>query len=125
MNARVRIDTGDGSGVRLVRAVDQLGERLHLRRDARDGRHTHDVHSQPTRLERVEVLLAVLLVVDHHEVGCHRRDLLDVRVLRASDLGQLGMFAEARHRDGHDVPREQGLGDGRDEADDPHCADPP
>ena len=59
----------------------------------------HDVHLEAGGFERLEVLFAVLLVVHHHEVRRERHDLVDVGILRAADVRQLGVLAEARDRD--------------------------
>ena len=70
--------------------------------------------------QRVGILQPVLLAVHDHDVRCDRHDRSDVGIFRPADMGQIGLLAEAGA--GHDVgaPREQGLGDGRDEANDSH-----
>ena len=126
MKARVWIDTGDGSGSgSYVRSTEQ-GERLHLRRDVRNGRRRGTTCTRSPRASSASTSsLRFSSSLTTTRSGAIVAICVDVRVLRASDVGQLGMFAEARHRDRRDVPREQGLSDGRDEADDAHCDDNP
>ena len=51
-------------------------------------------------MQRVGVLPAVLLVAHDDEVGRERDDGLDVGVLRAADVRQVGLLAEPGARDG-------------------------
>ena len=78
-----------------------------------------DVQPHATRGQRLGVGQAVLLPVEHDEIGGQVDDRIDVRILRASDVTQLRLLAEARAGDDVDTPGEQRLGDRRDEADDP------
>jgi hypothetical protein len=63
------------------------------------------MHRETGGFERIEVLLAVLLVVHQHEVRSERHDAVDVGILRAADVRELGVLAEACDRDRNDVPR--------------------
>ena len=63
----------------------------------------------PARHERVVVLAAVLLLVEHHEVGRQLDDVGDGGVLGAADVGEVGLLAEPCARDRTDAPREEGL----------------
>ena len=72
--------------------------------------------------QRFGVLRPVLLAVHDHDVRCHRGDRGDVGIFRTADMGQIGLLAEAGAGHHLDAPREQGLGDGRNEANDSHRA---
>ena len=88
--------------------------------DVADRVHVGHVHRQTCRAQRVGILPAVLLVVHHDEVGRQRHDGTDVRVLRATHRPQPRLLAEPRDPDGFETPRQQGLGDRRDQADHAH-----
>ena len=74
--------------------------------------------------ERVVVLDAVLLGVDDDDVGLQGDNGNDVGVLGAADGLDVGLFAEPRACDDIDVPREERLGDGRNQADDTGACHP-
>ena len=98
--------------------LDRRGQRVEARVDVVHGLDVGDVQPQPGGRERVRVGEPVLLVVHDDEVGRQRDDRGEVGVLRATDRGQLGVLAEAGHRDRADRPGQQRLRDRGDQADD-------
>jgi Mg2+-importing ATPase len=70
--------------------------------------------------KRLGIVAPVLLAVEHHQIGREIDDGSDVGVLGPPDMGELRLLTEPGARNDVDVPRQQRLGDGRNEADDAH-----
>ena len=108
----------DGSE-RFPVSAHTLGQRTELRVQvvhAADPQHV-DVHAELD--ERVVVLTAVLLGVDHDQVRRQLDDGRQVRVLRPADVGQVGPFAEPCAGDRGAAPVRERLGRGGHQAHDP------
>ena len=104
--------SGSGATGRARPARRPSAERVVDRADRRDEQ------LEAGGRQRVGVLAAVLLLVDHDEVGGQRHDRRDVGVLGAADVGQVGLLAEAGAGDDVGAERQQRLGRRRDQADD-------